>query len=59
MLFQFEYSGFTLKTVEAIALVRQNLGSKTAANLGGGGVGRPVSGIRPPADSKGPPFGTF
>ena len=26
---------------------------------GGGGGGRPPSGIRPPADPKGPPFDTF
>ena len=30
------------------------------ADLGGGGCGRlSFSGIRPPADPKGPPFGTF
>ena len=33
----------------------------TGADLGGGGGGRipPPSGIRPPADPKGPPFDTF
>ena len=32
----------------------------TGADLGkGGGGGRPSSGIRPPADPKGPPFDTF
>ena len=33
--------------------------SYTEADLGGGGRPPPPSGIRPPADPKGPPFDTF
>ena len=37
----------------------QIISSELGADLGGGGGGRPPSGIRPPADPKGPPFDTF
>ena len=33
--------------------------SVSCQSRGGGGGGRPSSGIRPPADPKGPPFDTF
>ena len=34
-------------------------GADLGGRCGGGGGGRPLSGIRPPADPKGPPFDTF
>ena len=50
-IFSIETAYFEFKTIEYTM--------PSGADLGGGGGVRPSSGIRPPADPKGPPFDTF